>query len=248
MATSENLEAGSLERPEADDTVENIRNITGDRALKMLQKAQKTDEKLEIAGEVISPKQAYENLKFAFDFFREKFGIKYDLYFRQFPGSIVGESTERGIEIDPILLMHPVTRLIHAIAHELGHAKGKVDNEGLVEAYVKYIMKIGLVENDGITKTEKYMTAEKNFYEFIERIAKGKDLSEVINNIYSLYYSQKYEGIFELYNKRYIKTIKDRKGKDEAFDFFWEVFPEFQYNQEGDTVQKEIKKSKSEEV
>ncbi|MFH1284547.1 MAG: hypothetical protein ABIH78_03090 [Candidatus Peregrinibacteria bacterium] len=210
--------------------VESAGKVVAGKVEKALQRGE-----AEVAGlKMNDPKQAYENYKFAFDYLKNNLGISMeDVYFKQFSGDVVGESTSAGIEIDPILLMHPAMRLVYAIAHESGHSRGKVDNEGLVEAYVKYVKGIDLMGDD-LVKTERYDTAEKNFYEFVERVSDGAEIKATVEKIYELYYSQKYEEIYELYDEKYLKGLPEDE-RVEAFDFFFETFPEFTYDWEGQT-------------
>ena len=63
-----------------------------------------------------------------------------DIYFKNFSGDTVGEATRKGVIIDPIMLMHPANRLAHVLIHEILHAKGDVENDGLVEACTKTLL------------------------------------------------------------------------------------------------------------
>lgn len=189
-----------------------------------------------IAGiKIPDPEQAYKDLQKALSRLSKYFHIdRNDVYFRNFPGQIVAESTTKGSGIDPILLMHPVNRVArieHTLGHEESHQKNTIQNEGLVEAHVRAI---GFIEGEepALRVTEKYETALSNFHEFVSRVQKGKDANSMVKEIYKLYYEGKYEDIYEMYNERYVNALPEDK-KDEAVEFFWMVFPELEYNEKG---------------
>lgn len=200
---------------------------------KRLRKGVRAQTEVAIAGiKIPDPEKAYKNLEESLARLNKYFHIdRNDIYFRNFPGQIVGGSTTQGTKIDPIMLMHPVARIAHVIGHELSHRKDTVQHEGLVEAHVRAI---GLVEGEepALRVTEKYETALASFYEFISRIRKGKDTNTTVKEIYKLYYEGKFEDIYEMYNKRYVNTLPEDK-QDEAVEFFWRVFPELDYNEKG---------------
>ncbi|MFA6305854.1 MAG: hypothetical protein WC651_03970 [Candidatus Gracilibacteria bacterium] len=211
-----------------------------------LEVADKTDDALKpgpvvIAGvEIPDPKAALKNMEEAFG--RLPACVrpdKKDMYFKSLPGNKVGESTEEGIGIDPIMLLHPANRFAHVIAHEATHKGLAVPNEGLVEAYLIGIGVTGS-EKDGTKTTEKYDRALADFSEFLNRISGGGDPKAMAIEIYNLYYQDKdgnggdYHKILEIYRTRYVNGLDPAK-QDQAIKFFWDIFPELEYDDKGQT-------------
>lgn len=219
--------------------VEAHKAVTAKNALQLLkagvegEKARKgTKKELEIAGKkVVDPERAYQNMQEAFRLVRTYFGkhLKInldDLQFKQFHGHMVGESKKEGTFVDPIMLMHPAMRLAHVIAHELAHRNKKVMNEGLVEGYIQNWF--------GYDKAEhRYEEAVEKFKEFAMKFNKNGDIRKTTEKIYELYYTHRYEKLYQQYAKNYIKGLKTEKEKDEAYKLFREVFPELQYMENG---------------
>lgn len=58
-----------------------------------------------------------------------------NISFKSLPDNVVGEALDGRISIDPILLLHPVSRFTAVLAHELGH--DGVPNEDLADAFVE---------------------------------------------------------------------------------------------------------------
>lgn len=182
--------------------------------------------KTDVTGvEVVNPQQAYKNLETALKMVRKyfKFDAK-DLYFKQFPGDVAGESVDGKVQVDPIFLMHPAVRLAHIITHEVAHQGGEIENEALVEAFVQAI---GFAD-DGLKLTDEYNMALENFYIFVEEVADGRETEEVVSEIYNLYYNGDYEAIYEMYEKKYMSKLKTDEDKNHAFEFFESVFPELE--------------------
>ncbi|MDP2643186.1 MAG: hypothetical protein Q8P62_05075 [Candidatus Peregrinibacteria bacterium] len=159
-----------------------------------------------------------------------------DTYFKSFPGQKVGESTAEGAKIDPIMLLHPARRLAHVIAHETAHKKNTVPNEGLVEVYLRAI---GLVEDgeDGPKTTVKYDKALAGFSEFLKKMSKGENSKNIAVEVYNLYYKGEYGKIYEMYNKMHVEKLSPAE-QDEEVKFFWEVFPELEYDKKAQTQHK----------
>ncbi len=158
-----------------------------------------------------------------------------DLYFTKFEGNVVGQAENGRVKVDLIMLLHPRSRLAHVIGHEFAHAPDKMEgipNEGLVEAYLKAI---GLADNEA-NKTERYDLALENFYEFVKRIKREKERDETVIEIYKLYYNDDYEGIFQLYKKRYIDELIGDNEKQKAYEFFRTVFPELECDGFGNEI------------
>ncbi len=156
-----------------------------------------------------------------------------DVFFQSLPGNKVGEASAEGTKIDPIMLLHPAHRLAHVIAHETAHRKNTVPNEGLVEVYLRAI---GVVEDgpDGPKATEKYDKALAEFSDFLSRMSKGGNSDAIAKEVYNLYYKCEYGKIYEMYNKMHVETLPTGE-KDAAVKFFWEIFPELEYDQKGQT-------------
>lgn len=219
------------EEPEA--AVEEVRSETFKHTEKALKKAQKGGEAVDVADvEIADPAAAYENLKTALMIVNKHFKVSMDdLYFKKFEGATVGEALGDGVEVDPIMLMHPAHRLAHVIMHELAHKGGDIENEGAVEAYTRLMMeKSGLGDDDFLT-TPAYDDAVGSFHEFAEKVSGGKDLAVMVEKIYKLYYSENYESIYEMYERCCMKGSDEENA--EAFRFFEKVFPELKVNQDG---------------
>lgn len=186
--------------------------------------------------QIADPDRAYENLKAALGYVKKMVHFsERDLYFTKFGGQTVGELKKDGkVQIDAIMLMHPACRLAHVIVHELSHS-GDVENEGLVEARTRVLLqKAGLlVEDDGVKTTEAYDDALSNFHEFARRVGGDKETGTVVEEIYKLYYSGKYETIYEMYEKKYIERLRSDEGRNEALEFFEIVFPELSVQRDG---------------
>jgi len=218
---------------EADD----LRMETSKRVKKALKKASKTGESVPVSGVEISDSvRAYRNLQAALSHVENMTGFTgKDLYFAKFEGETVGEAKEGKIIIDPIMLMHPAHRLAHVIVHEYCHGND-VENEGLVEARTRALMqKSGLLVEEGgeLKTTEAYDVALANFYEFVEKVADGKDISAVVEDVYQLYYSGNYEAIYEMYEEKCMDGLKSDEERNEAFEFFETVFPELAVKRAG---------------
>ncbi len=221
-----NLEQPEEEpRKEVDSSVEE----TSGKVKKALKKASGRGAPATVAEvEGIDPEVALSNLDVALKFVKQMVPFsENDLYFTKFGGQTVGE--HRGgkkVAVDAIMLMHPASRLAHVIVHEYCHGND-VENEGLVEARTKALLdKSGLlVEGDGVETTDKYDVALANFHEFAGRVGEGRDMAEVVEEIYNLYYSGNYESIYEMYEKKYMDGKSD-DGRNEALEDFEAVFPE----------------------
>ncbi len=207
-----------------------LRMETSKRVEKALKKAFKTGESVPVSGVgILDPARAYRNLQAALSHVKNMTGFTgKDLYFKMFEGKTVGEAKEGKIIIDPIMLMHPAHRLAHVIVHEYCHGND-VENEGLVEARTRALMqKSGLLIEEGeeLKTTEAYDAALTNFYEFVEKVADGKDISTVVEEVYQLYYSGNYEAIYEMYEEKWLDGLESDEEKDKEFEFFKAVFPE----------------------
>ncbi|PIZ76796.1 hypothetical protein COY05_00095 [Candidatus Peregrinibacteria bacterium CG_4_10_14_0_2_um_filter_38_24] len=156
--------------------------------------------------------------------------------FKSLPGQKVGESTAEGAKIDPIMLLHPACRLAHVIAHETAHNKNNVPNEGLVEGYLRAI---GVVEDgeDGPKTTVKYDKALAGFFEFLKKMSKEGDSNTIAVEVYNLYYKGEYGKIYDMYNKLHVEKLSPAEQND-AVKFFWEVFPELEYDKKAQTQHK----------
>ncbi|MCX6734429.1 MAG: aminopeptidase [Candidatus Peregrinibacteria bacterium] len=201
--------------------------MTAKKALKILEGG-KSGQPVEVAGkEFENPLKAYQKLQEALAYVKTYFGRKLkinldEISFKKFEGNIAGESTEQGVKINPIMLMHPAIRLAHVIAHELAHDKKKIMNEALVESYVH--------EFFGEDGTEhNYELAVDQFKEFAKKCSGKESSKKAVEKIYELYYSGKFEKIYEMFEKNYIKSLKTNEEKDEAFKKFRDVFPELNY-------------------
>lgn len=218
------------EKVTGDHAVDSGTATTAKHALELL-RGGKEKGATEVAGQkIISPEEAYANLKEALALVKKYFGDQLkidltDLQFRKFQGDIVGEATAEATLIDPIMLMHPAIRLAHVIAHELAHDNRKILNEGLVESYVHLFF--------GEDGTEHgYTQAVEDFREFARRFAPEGDINSAVQKLYELYYAGDFEAIYEGYETNYINKLKAETDQDEAFLFFRRVFPELEYSSE----------------
>lgn len=230
---------------EGGHAVDAPKTATTEKALKLLKGgveagAARQAEKQEIAGQkVIEPLRAYNNLQEALKLVRGYFGKNLridlnDIQFRKFHGHMVGESTKEGTYVDPIMLMHPAVRLAHVIGHELAHKNKKVMNEALVEGYVHLFFG----HDDAKHGYEK---AVGKFEEFAGKFEKNGDMKKIAARIYELYYTGRFEEIYQQYKKNYIDGLKSEKDKDKAFKLFGEVFPELHYVENGKFEMKHVK-------
>ncbi len=165
--------------------------------------------------------QAQDNLDKALALLRPHFPTvdTTKIKFRKMSGNDVGKATAGGdVEIDPIMLLHPVARLAHVLAHELTHLDADTDSEGLVEGYLH---RIGLTD-DGGQLTEKYDKALEDFYKVAQVI--NPDINKATDEIYENYKNQRYEAIYNDFMEN---------GGDG--DVFWAVFPELYYDDDGET-------------
>lgn len=239
-------EVVELKKPdEGGHVVDAHKTVTAERALKLLKGgmeagAARQAERREIAGQkVIEPLRAYNNLQEALKLVRGYFGkdLKIDLndiQFRKFHGHMVGESTKEGTYVDPIMLMHPAVRLAHVIGHELAHKNKRVVNEALVEGYVHLFFG----HDDAKHGYEK---AVGKFEEFAGKFEKNGDMKKIAARIYELYYTGRFEEIYQQYKKNYIDGLKSEKDEDKAFELFREVFPELHYVESGEFEMKNMR-------
>jgi tetratricopeptide (TPR) repeat protein len=221
---------------ELDSEIASARAEGSKRVEKTLKKGAKTGEAVTVAQvEIVDPEKARENLDRALKIVQRYIPFdEKDLYFKQFPGNIVGEEVEGKIYADPIMLMHPAERIAHLLLHEFGHVD--VDNEAVVEAYTRELLKdAALISGEGssLKVTEKYEVALKSYYEYCKRISGTEDLSYAIKATYDSYKAENYEEIYERYEEAYINNFETEEEKDEAFKLFEEVFPELKVYRNG---------------
>ncbi len=221
---------GSVVDAEKDMTVRRALTVLkGGAEIKKLRSADKKP-KLKIAGqEIPDPKRSYENLQSALAKVKECFGHYFhinldEMYFRKFHGNMVGESRKEGTYYDPILLMHPVQRFAHVKGHELGHDKGRIKNEPLVDVFAQVKLFFG-AENP----LHGFELAEKKFIELAKRCDKNGNFKAGTEKLYAFYYRGESEKMYELYEKNYMAGLATEAEKDQAFGFFREVFPELHY-------------------
>lgn len=221
------------------------KKVTGKAALELLQGGAASTEDvkkhsgaaLEIAGqEIIDTQKAYANLREALALVKKHMGKKFDIrleeiFFKKLPGEQVGESTESGEEIDPILLLHPAMRLAHVIAHEMAHNKKRIMNEAVVEAYVHLWFGEDNAEHG-------YEKAIEKYEEFAKKFAKNGDKKTGVKEIYELYYVRNFDKIYDRHVE--VLSVEKRKKKgwraaltederDEAYISFREIFPELNF-------------------
>jgi hypothetical protein len=179
-----------------------------------------TGEKIKIGKMEVDAKEMHRRMEIALATAKEHFQITPDdIYFKSFPGNIVGESSSEGIGIDPVMSLHPIARMIRLLIHELGHDWGRIQNEPLVDLFADAL---GYEEGGGAS--EKFEKTKVIFSQFIKTISDGRPAVEVIKEVYHLYYTDQFEKIYEL-----------AEAHGQA-DFFWDVFPELKYQSEGETV------------
>jgi|GEM_PF-1637553 len=201
-----------------------------------IKKEDESAEPLIIANvEIPDPKSTLKNLEEALDLLPACVRPDpKDLFFKSLPGNAVGESTREGTNVDPIMLLHPARRLAHVIAHESAHKNLKVPNEGLVEVYLRAIGVVDDGHADAAKTTPKYDKALAGFSDFLTRMAKGGNTDAIAKEVYNLYYKNDYGKIYEMYNRMHVNTLPPAE-QDDAVEFFWEVFPELEYDRKGQT-------------
>lgn len=207
--------------------VDSAVRITLAESLKVLRSAD-SNKAVDVVGQRAGkPEDAYKKLEEALKYVKAYFGKTFkinldEISFKKFEGDIAGESTEHGAFINPIMLMHPAMRLAHVIAHELAHNKAQIMNEALVESYVHEFF-----GEDGMG--DKYELAVDQFREFAKKCSGKESSKKAVEKMYELYYSGRFEKIYEMFEKNYMKGLKTDAEKDEAFEKFREVFPELHY-------------------
>lgn len=154
--------------------------------------------------------------------------------FQELADKIVGQSTAEGITLDPIMLLHPVTKLATVLFHEILHNNNQIPNEGLVHTNTLFYMQ-------NIDTPEKYNRATEQMKQFATIYDSNGDTMNGSMEIYKLYYSassknkpQYYRVIFDRFMKRATSTRFfgiGAKAKDAAKKFFQEVFPELQFDE-----------------
>lgn len=202
------------------------------RARKPARLAAKKGELFEIAiadEKIKDPERAYETFLQAIALAKKqlpgflKVRIE-NIKFQKLAGEIVGKSTEDGITIDPIMLLHPVMRLATVIFHEALHADNQIPNEGLVQTQAE--MYFG-----GMKTPSEYDTAVNKFTKFANIYGKG-NIEKASKEIYRFYYkaSKGNKPIYYLvmYN-RFAKKARNTASfptEESIKQFFFEVFPE----------------------
>ncbi|MEK7672267.1 MAG: hypothetical protein AAB373_00125 [Patescibacteria group bacterium] len=188
-------------------------------------------DQVEIAGvKVEDPVKAYENLEGALKVVEGYFGSRHDIkleeiHFEKLPGNQVGEAKEDGIYIDPVMMMHPMRRLAHVMAHEFAHDKKNIMNEQLTESYVELWFK-----GEGDEDIEHgYEKAMESFKEFAEVFDKNGDLQKGILRIYDLYYKHDFHTLYKEFEVNHLNKLETEEKKDEAFTLFQTAFPELSY-------------------
>lgn len=215
------------DRETGDNTVDALSKVTLAESIKILRSAD-VHEAVDVAGfRAGKPEQAYKKLEEALKYVKKYFGKTFkinldEISFKKFAGNMVGESTEEGAFVDPVMLLHPAIRLAHVISHELAHDKKKIMNEGLVESYVH-----AFFGEDGTEHT--YNAATEKFEEFAKKCSEKGDIKETTKKLYELYYTRRFEKIYEMFEKNHLSGLETEEEKDEAFKLFREVFPELHY-------------------
>lgn len=177
----------------------------------------------EVGGrEIADREKAAANLNHALALVNSKLGGRVkinldDIHFKVLEGNIIGESTENGTFIDPIMLMHPVMRLVHVLAHELAHQENEIQNEALVEWFVESVFGESDLEHG-------YEQGTELMREFAAQFDPNGDAESGVKKIYELYADEKFEEIYLQFIER-----APQNELDEVFNFFQKVFPELEY-------------------
>jgi hypothetical protein len=210
-----------------EQTVDSAAKVTLAKSIKVLRSVD-ANEAVDIAGfRAGKPEEVYKKLEEALKYVKAYFGKTFkinldEISFKKFAGNMVGESTEEGAFVDPVMLLHPAIRLAHVISHELAHDKKKIMNEGLVESYVH-----AFFGEDGTEHT--YNAATEKFAEFAKKCSEKGDAKETTKKLYELYYTRRFEKIYEMFEKNHLSEQETEEEKDEAFKLFRDVFPELRY-------------------
>jgi hypothetical protein len=144
-----------------------------------------------------------------------------DLTFESLSGNMVGESRSDGTYLDPEMLRYSPIIQAKIIYHELRHSNKQMMNEGVSEGGAE--LKFG---KD--TATHPYVEQVAKYLDFAEMFDAGNNANSGDNKIFELYIARDFEGIYSTYEENHIDALEDDE-KDQAFDFFTEVFPELRY-------------------
>lgn len=235
--------------PETEEIADGRVEIATD-AMKVLKKARKAKKKAEKKGEdfeisiadqtIEDPERAYENFLEALKLAKSKLpgflkvSIE-DIKFQKLAGDIVGKSTEDGVTIDPIMLLHPVMKMATVLFHEFMHASNQVPSEGLVQSQAE--MHFG-----GMTNLKEYDDAVLKFTKFADIYGNGK-IDKASKEIYKLYYqvskNNDPSGYKKIYDRFAAKARKKKAGfpdEDSIKKFFGEVFPELKMVDEAEKL------------
>ncbi len=169
--------------------------------------------KIDFLGRTVDANLLYRNLTDAVKLLEGKLGkffggLKLDqVQFEQLPANVVGEALDGKVKIDPILLLHPISRLVAVLAHEFGH--DGVPNEDLADAFVKVFFPNGV---DGSAYEAERM----------EEFAKKANLK--ILDLWKLYRQREFRQIY----LAYVKGVGDR-GR--ALKEMQALFPELTFTE-----------------
>lgn len=200
---------------------------------------------LSVDGVKIDTQKARENVEHALGILCQHFTVdKNRIKLKTLSGNAVATTDASGISIDPIIIAHP--GLVHALLHEGAHKGGKVGDEALVEGYARAI---GYGEHNNLPVTKEYEDALSHFYELVGKILRGENRQSVspesdefkgkVVEIYGLYEAEQYEGIYELYEREYMRKLETEEEQDEGHKFFFTVFTELKPEADGHCHMKE---------
>lgn len=227
--------AGLMKQEKAANSDEEVKTGTAVKLKAVLKdlKSAKGKETVIAGLKIVDTKKALANLEaFLGHMGKFKFSLE-DSYFQPFfSDTVVAESRKSGTYYDPIVLMHPLARFVRTGFHEYNHDNDRNQNEALVDADAEVkAKKCGILDDDS-ELTAEHEEAKANFYLFIERIDEGKGIDATVEEVFQLYYNERFEKIYELYEESYINKLPEDE-RDQAFKFFNLVFPELEVKEDG---------------
>jgi hypothetical protein len=145
-----------------------------------------------------------------------------DLTFESLKGNMVGEARVDGVYLDPEILRYSPIIQAKIIYHELRHCNKDMMHEGITEGGAE--LKFG---KDDVS--HPYVEQVANYLKFAAMFDEGNSAEAGDSKIFGLYKARNIESIYVGYKKNHMDALESDAEKDEAFDFFTEVFPELRY-------------------
>lgn len=207
---------------------EDVVDQTAIKASDLLKKSAKEDaefqRKLAILG-LTNTDAAMENLRTAMKMAREHFDLDEDrIFIQKLEGQAVGKAEGKSIYLDPWSVLDSI-RCFAVLMHERAHQgkKGKIQNEAVVEAYIRAIAPIA--ENSDIEEPPRYTEWMAHYNNVLDRLGDRVKMAKWIWEICS---EKNYAELWARYKKVVAKAKTDAE-KDVIFNDFKNAFPELSY-------------------